>query len=68
MFNKSAVKDHTAKADHVLDTKEAQVVGRENIQRLRQVKEVIRISRAPRVMSRYHGGGVCVCVCVGGGM
>ena len=56
MFNKSAVKDYTAKTDNVLDWKEAYVVGRENIQRLRHVKEVIRISVAPRVMNRYQGG------------
>ena len=41
-FNKSAVTDHMAKANHVINWEGAKVFDRENNQRLRQVKEAIR--------------------------
>ena len=44
-FNKSAVKNHITKPNHVIDWEGAKVVDRENNQRLRQVKEAIRISQ-----------------------
>ena len=43
-FNKSAVTDQIAKANHVIDWEGAGVVDRENNQKFRQVKEAIRIS------------------------
>ena len=55
-FNKSAVTDHIAKANHVMDWEGAKVVDRENNQRLRQVKEaIIRISQSPRAMNQDPG-------------
>ena len=54
-FNKSAVTDHIAKANHVIDWEGAKDVGRDNNQRFRQNKEAIRISQSPRVMNRDQG-------------
>ena len=42
-FDKSAVTDHIVKANQVTDLEGANVVDREYIQRLRQVKDAIKI-------------------------
>ena len=51
--------DHFDKAKQVIRSKGAKVVDRENNQRLRQIKESIRISQYPHVMNRNRGVGVC---------
>ena len=53
-FNKSAVKDHITKANHV-DWEWAKEVDRKNNHRLRQVKEAIRISQSTHVMDLDQG-------------
>ena len=57
VFNKSAVIDHMAKANHVMDWEWTKVVDSENNQRFRQVKEATRISQSPHI--NYNLGGVC---------
>ena len=52
--NKSAVTDIT-EADHVICWEGANIIGRENNQRLRQVKAAIRIKQSPHTMSRDSG-------------
>ena len=56
-LNKRAVTDHIAKANHVIDWEGAEVVDRENNQRLKQVKEAIRISKSPHVMNQVQDWG-----------
>ena len=46
LFNKSAVTEYIAQANHVIDWEGKNVVDRKNNQGLRQVKEAIRISHA----------------------
>ena len=44
--------DHIAKANHVIDWEGAKEVDRKSNQRLRQVKEAVRVSQSPYVMNR----------------
>ena len=51
-FHESAVTEHIAKANDASDLEVANVADREKNQRLRQIKETVRIRQSPYVMYR----------------
>ena len=50
--NKSAITDHVAKENHVIDWSVAAILDRESHQRTRQLKESIRICKEANCMNR----------------
>ena len=53
---KSAISDHVARANHVIDWDEASILGREHDKRSREVREAIEIrKRGDTTMNREEG-------------
>ena len=55
VFNKSALTDHSARTNHVIDWEGAKVIDREDNRTLRQIKEAIWIENSFPVMNRDLG-------------
>ena len=55
-MNKSAITDHVAKENHVINWSGAKIFEREGHRKTRQVKESIRIRKEPTCMNRDGGG------------
>ena len=53
--NKSAITDHVAKENHVIDWSGAKILDREGHRRTRQLKESIRIRKEANCMNRDAG-------------
>jgi len=54
-MNKSAITDHVAKENHVIDWSGAEILEREGHRKTRQVKESIWIRKEPKCMNRDGG-------------
>jgi len=55
-INKSAITDHVAKENHVINWSGAIILEREGHRKTRQVKESIWIRKEPNCMNRDGGG------------
>jgi len=54
-MNKSAITDHVAKENHVINWSGAKILERERHRKTRQVKESIKIRKEPTCMNRDGG-------------
>jgi len=54
-MNKSAITDHVAKENHVINWSGAKILEREGHRKTRQVKESIWIRKEPKCMNRDGG-------------
>ena len=54
-LHKSAIMDHVARHNHVIDWDSPSILDKESTQRTRQIREAIRIRSTPQVMNRDQG-------------
>ena len=56
VFNKSAITDHVAKKNHVINWKDSRIVGNETNNHTRKIIESVRIKSEKFTMNRDEGG------------